>query len=213
MVDPVFSGSASPLPGSIKIFPGSDIYTVDDISEIDFLSISHDHWDHLDYKTIIALKPKINQIICGLGTGTHFEKWHFEKENIIEEDWNKHIELRDGFTFDTIPAKHFSSRGLKRNKALWLSYVLQTPAKKIFIVGDSGYDTHFKKAGDKFGPFDVAILECGQYDLRWKYIRMLPHEVLHAAKDLKAKKSYPCIGVNLNLPTMTGIHQLTNYLP
>jgi L-ascorbate metabolism protein UlaG (beta-lactamase superfamily) len=191
LVDPVLSDSASPLPFSIKSFTGADIYTADDIPEIDFLFISHDHWDHLDYKTIKALKPKIKQIICGLGTGAHFEKWGFKKEIIIEKDWNKHVELRDGFKVDTIPARHFSGRGFKRNKALWLSYVLQTPTKKIFIGGDSGYDTHFKKAGDTLGPFDIAILECGQYDLSWKYIHMLPHEVLQAAKDLKAKKIIP----------------------
>ncbi len=185
------SGAASPLPFSIRSFAGADIYTVDDIPEIDFLFISHDHWDHLDYKTIMALMPKIKQIICGLGTGAHFEKWSFKKGNIIEEDWNKHIDLKGGFTVDTIPARHFSGRGFKRNKALWLSYILQTPTKKIFIGGDSGYDAHFKEAGDAFGPFDLAILECGQYDLSWKYIHMLPHEVLQAAKELKAKKIIP----------------------
>ena len=153
--------------------------------------ISHDHWDHLDYRTIKALKPKIKKIICGLGTGAHFEKWGFSKEVFIEEDWNKHIQLGNGFSVDTIPARHFSGRGFKRNKALWLSFILQTPSKKIFIGGDSGYDEHFKRAGDAFGPFDLAILECGQYDLAWKYIHMLPHEVLQAAEDLKAKKMIP----------------------
>ena len=191
LVDPVFSGAASPLPNSIKSFAGADIFTVDDMPEIDILFISHDHWDHLDYKTIIALKPKIKQLICGLGTGAHFEKWGFNKEIIIEEDWNCKIELSGGFSVDTIPARHFSGRGFKRNKSLWLSFVLQTPTKKIFIGGDSGYDAHFKKTGDLFGPFDIAILECGQYDLSWKYIHMLPHEVIQAAKDLKATKIIP----------------------
>ena len=191
LVDPVMSGAASPLPNSIKSFAGTDIYTVDDIPEIDFLFISHDHWDHLDYKTIIALKPKIKQIICGLGIGAHFEKWGFNENIIFEADWNSHIKLSDGFAVNTIPARHFSGRGFKRNKALWLSYVLHTPTKKIFIGGDSGYDAHFKKAGDQFGPFNIAILECGQYDLSWKYIHMLPHEVLQAAKDLQAKKFIP----------------------
>lgn len=191
LVDPVLSGTASPLPNSIKSFAGADIYNVGDIPEIDLLFISHDHWDHLDYKTIKALKPKIKQIICGLGTGAHLEKWGFKNDIIIEEDWNKNIKLADGFEINTIPARHFSGRGFKRNKALWLSYILQTPTKKIFLGGDSGYDAHFKRAGDAFGPFDFAILECGQYDLSWKYIHMLPHQVIQAAKDLKAKKIIP----------------------
>jgi hypothetical protein len=68
LVDPVLSGSASPMPGGTKAFKGADVYTADEIPEIDFLFISHDHWDHLDYKTITKLKPKIKQVICGLGT-------------------------------------------------------------------------------------------------------------------------------------------------
>ena len=191
LVDPVLSGAASPLPFSVKSFEGANIYTTDDIPEIDFLFVSHDHWDHLDHATIKALKPKINKIICGLGTGAHFEKWGFTTENIIEKDWNEHFSLGEGFTVDTVPARHFSGRGFKRNNALWLSFILQTPSKKIFIGGDSGYDNHFKKAGDKFGPFDIAILECGQYDKSWKYIHMMPEEVLQAAEDLQANKIIP----------------------
>ena len=191
LVDPVLSGAASPLPYSVKSFAGTDVYTTDDIPVIDYLFISHDHWDHLDYKTIKALKPKIKKIVCGLGTGAHLEKWGFALEDIIEKDWNEHFNLEDSFEIDTISARHFSGRGFVRNKALWLSFILKTPTKKIFIGGDSGYDAHFKKAGEKFGPFDIAILECGQYDPSWKYIHMMPDEVLQAAEDLKASKIIP----------------------
>ncbi len=88
LVDPVLSGAASPLSFITKSFPGSDIYTTDDIPAIDFLFISHDHWDHLDYDTIKKLQPKIKTIITGLGTGEHVERWGFKKEMIIEKDWN-----------------------------------------------------------------------------------------------------------------------------
>jgi len=77
LVDPVFSGNASPIAGTTKSFKGSDIYTVDDLPEIDYLLITHDHYDHLDYKTILKLKPKTKQIVCGLGVGSHFEYWGF----------------------------------------------------------------------------------------------------------------------------------------
>jgi L-ascorbate metabolism protein UlaG (beta-lactamase superfamily) len=188
LVDPVLSGAASPLSFTTKSFPGSDIYTADDIPAIDFLFISHDHWDHLDYDTIKKLQPKIKTIITGLGTGEHLERWGFKKEMIVEKDWNETINLAEGFTVSITPARHFSGRTFKRNTALWVSFVLQTPLHKIYIGGDSGYDEHFKTIGKTHGPFDVAILECGQYDKSWKYIHMMPEEVVQAAEDLNAKK-------------------------
>ncbi|TGD57635.1 MBL fold metallo-hydrolase [Flavobacterium humi] len=191
LVDPVFSGSASPISFTTKAFEGSDRYTAQDMPEIDYLFISHDHWDHLDYKTIMELKPKIKTIICGLGTGAHFEHWGFDTGKIIEKDWNESFQLEEGFQVHTVPARHFSGRGLTRNKALWLSYVLQTPKSRLFIGGDSGYGSHFAKIGKQFGPFDLAILENGQYDKSWKYIHMMPEEVFQAAKDLNAKKLFP----------------------
>lgn len=188
LVDPVLSGHASPLSFTTKSFAGADIYTTDDIPEIDFLFISHDHWDHLDYDTIKKLQPKIKTIITGLGTGAHFERWGFNKNIIIEKDWNKTATLANGFTVTVTPARHFSGRTFTRNKAIWASFVLQTPTHKIFIGGDSGYDTHFKTIGQQHGPFDLAILECGQYDKNWKYIHMMPEETVQAAQDLQAKK-------------------------
>lgn len=191
LVDPVFSGSVSPISFTSKAFEGTDRYSTDDIPEIDYLFITHDHWDHLDYETILNLKSKIKKIICGLGTGEHFEYWGFDKKNIIEKDWNEEIQLEDGFIVNTTPARHFSGRGFTRNKALWISFVLQTPKLKIFIGGDGGYDTHFADIGLKFGGFDLVILENGQYDKKWKYIHMMPEEVLQAAFDLKAKRVFP----------------------
>ena len=191
LVDPVLSGVASPVSFSTNAFKGTDIYTTEDIPLIDYLFISHDHWDHMDYETLVKLKPKIKRIICGLGTGEHLEYWGYHKDVIIEKDWNEEIILEDGFVVNTTPARHFSGRGLKRNKALWVSFVLQTHGLKIFIGGDSGYDKHFKEIGENFGPFDLAILENGQYDISWKYIHMMPGEVLKAAKELNARKLLP----------------------
>lgn len=190
LIDPVFSGNASPIPGTMKSFKGADIYTPDDIPEIDYLIITHDHWDHLDYETIIALKPKIDKIICGLGVGSHLRYWGFKNE-IFETDWYDQTNFGDGFTITTTPARHFSGRTFKRNQSLWASFVLNTPSKKIFIGGDSGYDTHFAKIGNLYGPFDLAILENGQYNWKWKYIHTLPEETVKAAKGLKAKSFIP----------------------
>ncbi len=191
LVDPVFSGHASPFFFSVKAFKGSDIYTPEDMPEIDYLFISHDHWDHLDHKTLLKLKPKIKKIICGLGTGEHLECWGFDKNILIEKDWNETIVLENGFTVHTVPGRHFSGRGLTRNKTLWLSFVLKTPTMQLFIGGDSGYDKHFEEIGKTFGVFDLVILENGQYNKSWKHIHMMPAEVLKAAKELNAKRLLP----------------------
>ncbi len=188
LVDPVFCGYASPFSFSTKAFEGTNNYTADDMPNIDFLFISHDHWDHFDYKTLKKLQPKIKQVITGLGTGQPLEHWGYHSNQIIEKNWNEHTILEEEFTVDTVPSRHFSGRLLKRNQALWTSFVLQTPTMKIFIGGDSGYDNHFAAIGKEFGPFDLVILENGQYDKSWKYIHLMPGQVLQAAKDLNAKK-------------------------
>lgn len=191
LMDPVFSGAASPVSFTTNAFAGTDVYTVNDFPKIDYLFISHDHWDHLDYKTVLQLKGKVNRIITGLGTGEHFERWGFDTSIIEEHDWNETTDLGEGFVVHTTPARHFSGRAFKRNTAVWASFVVKTPTMNLYLGGDSGYDTHFKAIGDKYGPFDVAILECGQYNEYWKYIHMMPEETVKAAQDLKAKKLMP----------------------
>jgi len=123
--------------------------------------------------------------------GEHFERWGFDKNNIIEKDWNEELVLDNGFIVHTAPGRHFSGRGFKRNISLWLSFVLQTPTMKLFLGGDSGYDRHFAAIGQQFGPFDLVLLETGQYDKNWKYIHMMPEEAVQAAEDLRAKKLLP----------------------
>ena len=145
LVDPVFSGSVSPLKFTNKAFDGTDIYTTEDIPELDYLVITHDHWDHLDYETVTKLRPKVKQVITGLGTGAHLESWDFEPSKIVELDWFESQDLGNGFKINAEPARHFSGRGFKRNQAIWASFVLETPNSKIYIGGDSGYDNHFKK--------------------------------------------------------------------
>jgi len=191
LVDPVFSGNASPLPGGTKAFKGTDIYTASDFPEIDYLLISHDHYDHFDYKTLVALKPKIKSLVCGLGVGAHLERWGYSPKVIIEKDWDETVEPENAILIHVLPARHFSGRALSANNTLWASYLLQTKSRRIYIGGDSGYDDHFARIGKSFGPIDIAILENGQYDTAWKYIHMQPEEVLKAFKELGAKKLFP----------------------
>ena len=191
LVDPVLSGHASPVKFTTTGFTGTNVYSVADIPVVDYLFLSHDHWDHLDYETVLALKPKVKKIITGLGVSAHLQRWGFDASMIIEKDWNEEVVLDTGFVVNTVPARHFSGRGFKRNQSLWLAFVLTTPTMKLFLGGDSGYDTHFAAIGKKFGPFDLAILECGQYNEYWEYIHMMPEQVVEAAIDLQAKRLLP----------------------
>jgi L-ascorbate metabolism protein UlaG (beta-lactamase superfamily) len=191
LVDPVFSGNASPLPGTVPAFPGTDVYAAADLPDIDYLFISHDHYDHLDHETMVALRGRIRKIICGLGVGSHLERWGYNSAMIHEGDWLDTVELDSGFTAFIEPARHFSGRGIAPNKTLWVSFLLKSPTMKIFIGGDSGYDTHYVAIRRRHGPVDLAILENGQYDSAWPYIHHLPDEVLKAARDLEAKRLFP----------------------
>jgi len=191
LIDPVFSNNASPIPGSVKAFKGTGIYTVDSMPEIDYLLISHDHYDHLDYETATGLKGKVKHVVCGLGTGAHFKRWGYADAQVIEADWHQEAVSMDGFKIYTEEARHKSGRGLKQNQALWVSFVIQSSGYNIFYSGDGGYDAHFDAIGKKYGPFDLALMECGQYDSAWHYVHLLPEEIAKASMDLNTKKLLP----------------------
>jgi L-ascorbate metabolism protein UlaG (beta-lactamase superfamily) len=191
LIDPSFSGKASPLPWGPKAFKGSNIYATSEIPEIDYLLISHDHYDHLDHETVLALKHKIRYVVCGLGTGAHFERWGFTPEQIIEKDWYEKIAVNDSVIINTESSHHDSGRGFTRGKALWMSYLIQTPKTKIYISGDGGFDDHFAAIGEKYGTIDWAVMEDGQYDKAWNSVHNLPEEVVQATLDLKAANLLP----------------------
>lgn len=192
LVDPVFSSYASPVPFLIRAFPGTSIYTVEDMpQQIDVLLISHDHWDHLDYATVMGLKDKIKNVVCPLGVGAHFESWGFAPEIIHEADWYEEIALEDMFKIYVLPSRHFSGRLFDRNQTLWGSFAFITPQKKVFYSGDGGYGKHFKEIGKMFGSFDLAIMEDGQYNTSWPMVHMMPEESAQAAIDIGAKLVVP----------------------
>ena len=142
-------------------------------------------------KTILQLKSKTKLFCASLGVGAHLEHWGIPAEKIVEFDWWESKQIFEEMKLTATPARHFSGRSFNRGKSLWSSYVLQTRNHKFFLGGDSGYDTHFKTIGDKFGPFDLALLECGQYNEDWPYIHMMPEQVVDASKDLQAKVLMP----------------------
>jgi L-ascorbate metabolism protein UlaG (beta-lactamase superfamily) len=191
LVDPVFSGHASPFSFFAKSFPGSNVYSVDDMPPIDILIITHDHYDHMDYETVTKLKSKTSLVCTSLGIGTTLSYWGFDKNKIIEFDWWNEKQIDKNIFIAAAPARHFSGRSLSRYKTLWSSFVLKAGNYSFYIGADSGYDTHFKQIGHKYGPFEIAMLETGQYNDDWRYIHMMPEQAIQAAIDLKTKVLLP----------------------
>jgi L-ascorbate metabolism protein UlaG (beta-lactamase superfamily) len=191
LIDPVFSGAASPIPGSIKAYKGTNTYHAEDMPEIDYLFISHDHYDHLDYETIVALRSKVKYVVCGLGVGAHFEDWGYAPAQIKELDWEEDLAVAPGFVIHTASSHHDSGRGFTRGKSLWMSYLILAPGIKIYISGDGGHDDRFAKLGKQYGPIDWAILECGQYNKAWQSVHQLPEEVMQSAIELNARNMLP----------------------
>lgn len=183
LVDPVLT-SRWPMSWMFRPFRGTDIYTPDDMPAVDVLVLTHDHWDHLDYHTLRALKDRIGKVVCGLGVGAHLERWGFDPARIVELDWNEQASLGEGFVMYCLPARHFSGRGLKSNRTLWASFLLNAPGRRIYLGGDSGYDTHFAQIGSRFAPIDLAVLENGQYNTDWRYIHTLPEQLVQVIGDL-----------------------------
>ncbi|WP_281986423.1 MBL fold metallo-hydrolase [Aquimarina aggregata] len=192
LIDPMFGDVPAPHPmlGS-KRFSKELPIEIEKIPKIDAVLISHDHYDHLDYGSIKKLKNKVKMFYTPLGVGVHLQKWGVEKERIIELDWWQDISL-EGLHFICTPAQHFSGRGLTdRTKTLWSSWIIKSDNENIFFSGDSGYDDHFKEIGEKFGPFDFAMIECGQYNELWPDVHMFPEETAQAGLDIRAHKIMP----------------------
>ena len=153
--------------------------------------ISHDHYDHLDYGSIQKLKSKVKMFYVPLGIKAHLTAWGVDENNIKEFDWWESTTL-NGIEFVSTPARHFSGRGLtNRNSTLWSSWVLKSKNSSIFFSGDSGYGKHFKEIGKKYGPFDFAMMECGQYNEQWSQIHMSPEETIQATIDVQSKLMMP----------------------
>lgn len=187
LADPVFI-AFSPVSGIIgKAFPGTDIYKPDDMPDkIDYLVISHDHYDHLDKRTVKALRDRVGKVICPLGVGMYFEHWGYAKDSIIELDANE--DYSDGFVFHCLPTRHFSGRTLKSGNTQRASWLIETPSRKVFYSGDGGYGERFKRIGSQFQDIDLAIMENGQYDKNWCNIHTMPDELGKEVSELHPRR-------------------------
>ena len=187
LVDPVFSSYASPVFFINRAFDGSNVYRAAEFPPIDVLAISHDHWDHLDYPSVMALRPKVRRVVCPLGVGEYFEQWGFDMARACEEDWDRAVSVADDLTVHVLPSRHFSGRLLQRNQTQWAGFAFMTPNRRVFFSGDGGYGGHFRRIGETLGPFELAVMENGQYNERWAQIHMMPEETAQAAVDVGAK--------------------------
>jgi L-ascorbate metabolism protein UlaG (beta-lactamase superfamily) len=191
LFDPMFGKAPTPFPFRNQRYSGKLPFAIEDLPTIDAVFLTHYHYDHLDYGTIMKLKGKVEQFFVPLGVGSHLERWGISPEIISEHDWWNEFEF-EGIQFACTPARHFSGRGLtNRNSTLWCSWVIIGKESKIFFSGDGGYGPHFKEIGSKYGPFDLTLMECGQYDARWAAIHMLPEETVQAHLDVKGKVLIP----------------------
>ncbi|MGG0717206.1 MBL fold metallo-hydrolase [Robertmurraya massiliosenegalensis] len=192
LFDPMFNLRPSPVPWvGTKRYTGNLLDKLDEFTQLDAVIISHDHYDHLDYQSIQRLKDKASRFVVPLGVRKRLIKWGVAADKITEHDWWVEFEFK-GLTLACTPARHFSGRGLHdRNTTLWCSWVILGQEYKIFYSGDSGYGPHFKEIGEKYGPFDITLLECGQYDERWSGIHMKPEETVQAHLDVKGELFIP----------------------
>ena len=194
MLDPMLTDYASPIPiSSLKRY-GPDprkVLSLSSIDSIDIVIFSHDHYDHLDYESIKLLKNKVKKFYVPLGLGSHLTKWGINKNNIVEMNWNENSVYKE-INIHCLPSRHFSGRGLfNRNSTLWASWAIISRYGKIYFSGDSGYGKHFKTIGNQHGPFDLVLIDSGQYNSAWKHSHMFPEEAVNAAIDLKAKYFMP----------------------
>jgi len=192
LIDPMFGDVPAPHPwlGKSRFSNGLPI-EIENLPKIDAVLLSHDHYDHLDYQSILKLKDKVEMFYLPIGLGNHLLEWGVEEERIVELDWWSET-MHGDLKFACTPAQHFSGRGISdRNSTLWSSWVLKSDSSSIYFSGDSGYNTHFKEIGDKYGPFDFAMMECGQYNEQWKQIHMMPEETVKAGLDLRAELVMP----------------------
>jgi L-ascorbate metabolism protein UlaG (beta-lactamase superfamily) len=193
LTDPMLSPAYGPFPSMARSqrFTNSLPLKIEDLPPIDAVLISHDHYDHLDYTTILAIDKKTNHYYVPLGIASHLLHWGISASKITELDWWDESTVKD-LKLIASPAQHFSGRAPgARFSTLWASWVIKGKKHCIFFSGDTGYFEGFKKIGEKFGPFDLTLLECGQYSSMWPNFHMFPEEVLQAHLDLKGKFLMP----------------------
>ncbi len=191
LTDPVFAERASPLSFlGPKRFHAPPI-SLDELPPIKAVILSHDHYDHLDHDAVLALAAKTELFLTPLGVGDTLVGWGIPAAQVRQLDWWQ--ETRVGaLRFVATPAQHFSGRGLRDgNRNLWASWVIIGEQQRVFFSGDSGYFAGFKTIGERFGPFDLTLIETGAYNQDWADVHMQPEQSLQAHLDLRGRHLLP----------------------
>ncbi|WP_207534642.1 MBL fold metallo-hydrolase [Desertivirga arenae] len=202
LTDPVWSGVVSPFSfiGPKRFF--TPALKLEELPPLEGIIISHDHYDHLDEKTIrqiINIRPGM-QFFCPLGVSKWLKTFGAYPDNIHEFDWWDEYELEKGFKIAATPARHFSGRWIRdRYKTLWASWVIQGPQHSFFFGGDSGMFPGFSDIGERYGPFDLTALEIGAANDDWEDIHMGPVKATEAHLMLKGKLMLPIHWATFNL--------------
>ena len=186
LVDPILQKHSSPFswigPTRFSKAPVS----VEELPHLDLVIYSHDHFDHLDFHTLKKLKDKTDQFVVPLGVERHLISRGIKKERIKVLSWWEEY-TSGGLTVACAPTQHFSGRRLfDANDTLWSSVVLKDEHYQVYYSGDGGMNNRFKEIHDRYGDFDLAIMECGQYSPSWAGVHMFPEEAVEAADQLGA---------------------------
>ncbi|MDO6765478.1 MBL fold metallo-hydrolase [Agarivorans sp. 1_MG-2023] len=199
LIDPVFSQRTSPFSFiGPKRFHQPPL-NLNELDNIDGVLISHDHYDHLDKYSIGLLKDKVKHFVVPEGVDQHLIDWGVKPERIQSLRWWQSAEFGE-LSITATPTQHFSGRGLfDGNQTLWASYVIDSPHKRIFFSGDSGYFDGFKQIGERFGPFDLTMMETGAYDKDWSAVHMTPEQTLQAHLDLRGQAMMPVHNATFDL--------------
>lgn len=203
LTDPVYH-LASPIFLGGAPFAMTHPPQISELPAIDAVLISHDHYDHLDYKAITELNGKVGHFYVPLGVKAHLQRWGVADNKITEIDWYEQAQL-GAITFTMLPARHFSGRRLNnRNSTLWSAWAVKSAELSVYFNGDSGYDKHFAMIGKQYGPFDIAFMENGAYNSCWPLIHMTPEQSAQTVA-IYAPKS-PCLftGPNSIWPSTPG---------
>ena len=189
ITDPVFSKNMGPWIFGPKRYvdPAIDLK---DIPEVNLFLLTHNHYDHLDYRTIKKFPYKESEVLTPLKLGKYFNRNKFEK--VKELDWYDQTQVND-LKITLMPAVHWSKRTLTDdNKTLWGSFLIEYKDKKIFFSCDTGYGNIYKDLGEKYGPIDLTFINIGAYDFRPMFEKSIyhstPEEALNIGQDLKSKK-------------------------
>lgn len=182
LTDPVWGARASPsrLAGPKRFQPVP--VPLRALPPLDLVVISHDHYDHLDYPTIRELVQQDVPFVTSLGVGAHLEAWGVPSERITELDWWESWSLPNAeLTVHAAPSQHFSGRALNdRNATLWSSLVIESPRHRVFFSGDTGLTTEYGAIRERFGRFDLVMLEVGAFHPAWGDIHLGPAHALEA---------------------------------